>query len=170
MRLSKLISAALLLFIGWWMVEEGLFTWVMPGSKLGIFESPIQAPGTELMRRSLELSKNFEDFTNCQKQPDCDSAAILANRDVIIKRAWPDVYSRLEVRGDWLVCSVLESGVPYYCQDAWSSQDEFEEMRAKVGSYRLQYECQPDIIYRADTSGRVVYDTYGYKCLDDPQK
>jgi hypothetical protein len=170
MRLSTLISAASILFIGWWMVEDGMFTWVMPGSKLGVFESPIQAPGMELMRRSPELDKNFEAFTECQEQSGCDSTAILTERDAIIKTAWPEVYPRLEVRGDWLVCSSLESGVPYHCEDSWSSQDEFEAMRAKVGTYRLQYECVPDIIYRADTSGRVIYDTYGYKCLGDLPK
>ena len=138
--------------------DESTIAWLMPGSKLGAFEDRIKGPAYELMRRSPELRRNFEDFQKCEATSGCNTARIFAKRDTIIRKAWPEVYPRLNVRQDWSMCTSTYDR----CEDTDLQHDAFEATRARVGEVKLQYECVPVIQYRTDS--RATFDTYGYQC------
>ena len=137
------------------LLKSGQLAWLMPGSELSPFETRIEGPASELMRRSSELQKNFEAFRACQDNQSCDSTSILRARDEIIKTEWPKVYHRLTVRQDWGTCI-----------DCGSQHEEFEAALADVGEFALQTKCVPVLSYRAWSDGYKVYDSTGYDCGD----
>ena len=150
--------AAGFIALSYFLQQNGQLAFLMPGSKLGAFETRIQGPASELMRRTPELEANFEAFRTCRNNPECNPAAIFAQRNAIIKSAWPEVYDRLQVRQDWDICTHT-----YGCEDVDVQHDYFEEAVAKYG-YRLQYDCVPHVEYLERPNGGAVYDTFGYDC------
>ena len=144
-----------LLAIGYIVQHDGRLAFLMPGSELGLFETRIEGPASELMRRSPALQANFEAFRACQDNQACDSAPILRARDEIVKIEWPKVYHRLTVRQDWGTCI-----------DCGSQHEEFEAALADVGEFALQSKCVPMLSYRARSDGYKVYDSVGYDCGD----
>ncbi len=157
MRKYFLIGAALL-GVSYIIQQDGRLAFLMPGSNLGMFETRIQGPASELMRRSPELEANFEEYRECRNTPQCDPVSIFADRDTIVKAAWPDVYDRLEIRQDWDICTHTDG-----CEDVDVQHDFFAEAQAKYG-YRLRYDCVPRVVYLERPNGGAVYDTYGYDC------
>lgn len=158
MKRSYYIVAALFL-LGYLLQQNGQFAFLIPGSQLGFFETRIQGPASELMRRSPELAANFEDFRTCRQSSDCEPSAIFAQRDVAVRAAWPEVFDRLVVRQDWDTCTHTNG-----CEDIDVDHDLFEEALAKEGLYRLRYLCVPHVVYLFRPYDGAVYDTRGYDC------
>ena len=61
MKRSYYIVAALFL-LGYLLQQNGQFAFLIPGSQLGFFETRIQGPASELMRRSPELAAISKTF------------------------------------------------------------------------------------------------------------
>jgi hypothetical protein len=121
------ITLAASLAVGWFLASNGQFTFLLPGSQLGFLESRIEGPASEMMRRSPELRANFEKFQTCYKStPRCDTTAIFAERDRLVKQLWPEILNRLEVAQDWDVCD----DPALHCESINVERDTFFQVQA----------------------------------------
>jgi hypothetical protein len=152
------ITLAASLAVGWFLASNGQLTFLLPGSQLGFLET---------MRRSPELRANFEKFQTCYKStPRCDTTAIFAERDRLVKQLWPEILNRLEVAQDWDVCD----DPALHCESINVERDTFFQVQARLGSVMLQKDCVLVVRYLArqdfhgDEDPRLVFDSGGYQC------
>ena len=110
-------------------------------------ETRIESIEDELMRRSPALRNNFQRFSTCIRTPACRTQidAILQERNALVARVWPDVFSRLSINNDWgegqLTISIHEAFLRY--QRAYGS--------------RMPRECLPTLEYWQNSDGHIVY-------------
>lgn len=144
-----------------------------PGSKLGLYEPSIESVSTEFLRRSPEFQAVYKEFEDCIWDY-CDMgnpkrlAPILAKRDRIIQRDWPQVFDRLIIDGDWLSPKhpLTDSE-----RNARRAHFRFQEALRQYGADTLRNHCVPIIAFRVDNY-RTTYisldRTVGYRCNPPP--
>jgi hypothetical protein len=110
-------------------------------------ETRIESIEAELMRRSPALRNNFQRFGTCIRSSACKDRvdSILHERDVLVARVWPDVFSRLSIDNDWgegqLTVPIHEAFLRY--QRAYGS--------------RMPRECLPTLEYWQNSDGQITY-------------
>lgn len=165
--------------LGIWLIifiqDGGNLRALHPGSKLGLYEPSIESVSNEFLRRSPDFRATYQEFEDCIWDY-CDMgdpkrlAPILAKRDQIIKRDWPQVFDRLVVNGDWLNPGhpPTESGMK-----AENARLLFQKALAHYGKETLRNRCVPILKFLVDT-GRTTFVSLdraqGYRCEPPPPR
>lgn len=122
-------------------------------TKLGLMEERVAGVGDELMRRSKELARTFEQFRECGAT--CDASRILQERDRVLREEWQRIFPRLTVRKDWGEARVSR----------WSRDRFFEELERR-GADTLRERCVPRVSYRWPVRGGRKVAEYSFEGFD----
>lgn len=138
-------------------------------TKLGYFEDEVTGVSVELMRRSPELRKNFDEFRECMKNSNsCNLGLIFEERNRIIAQSWPAVFDRVSVRSDWWSLADQIISPSKADQKEIDQSSFFEELR-KRGTDTLRNRCVPNTHYLY-SGGGATYDTAGFTCQPDRKR
>jgi hypothetical protein len=137
--------AALLVGLSTQGLHRPLIFWEKTRLTLG--ETRIESIEEELMRRSPALRNNFQRFRTCIRTPACEDRVdpILQERNVLVARVWPDIFSRLSIDNDW---GEGQMTTPFH--------ETFLNYKRVYGN-RMPRECLPTLEYWQNSDGKTIY-------------
>lgn len=150
---SLLLILGAVLGVGLLLSSMGLVRSLSPGSKLGWFETRIESVEAEFMRRSPELRTNFDRFRECLNRASCYVIPILQERDVLLRRYWPEILDRLTVSDDWGEASITAE-----------HHARFQRNLQKAGGPEKAKRCFPEVHYYRLGNGDTIYTFEGIRC------